>query len=111
MSKSDLKPKPKLIFFLKNLGLLWKLKRADRRSGEKFVNSNVKLLEPLYPQSEGNKGPMEEGMIYVMFNSKGKEDIDKIDTVFRFFWVDAPDLRLSVLDSFIVSVNSKSQLS
>lgn len=46
---------------------------------------------------------MEEGMIYIMFNSEGKEDPDKIDTVFRFFWVDAPSLRLSVLDSFIVS--------
>lgn len=103
MNKSNIQPKPKLVFFLKNIGLLWKLKRANRRTGEKFVNSNVKLLEPLYPQSEGNKGPMEEGMIYVMFNSEGKEDIDKINTAFRFFWVDAPDLRLSVLDSFIVS--------
>lgn len=103
MSKADIKPKPKLSFFLKNLGLLWKLKRADRKVGEDFVNSNKKLLEPIYPVSEGNKGPMEEGMIYVMFNSEGKEDPDKIDTVFRFFWVDAPSLRLSVLDSFIVS--------
>ncbi|MCE7743350.1 MAG: hypothetical protein GOP50_12940, partial [Candidatus Heimdallarchaeota archaeon] len=85
------------------LGMLWKLKRANRKSGEKFVNSNIKLESPLYPQSEGNKGPMEEGMIYVMFNSEGKTDSEKIDTVFRFFWVDAPDLRLSVLDSFIVS--------
>ena len=85
MSKADIKPKPKLSFFLKNLGLLWKLKRADRKVGEDFVNANKKLLEPIYPVSEGNKGPMEEGMIYIMFNSEGKEDPDKIDTVFRFF--------------------------
>jgi len=88
MSKADIKPKPKLSFFLKNLGLLWKLKRADRKVGEDFVNANKKLLEPIYPVSEGNKGPMEEGMIYVMFNSEGKEDPEKIDTVFRFFWVE-----------------------
>ncbi|MCE7739270.1 MAG: hypothetical protein GPJ50_07820 [Candidatus Heimdallarchaeota archaeon] len=109
MSKADVKPKPKFIFFLKNLGLLWKLKRADRKVGEDFVNANKKLLEPIYPVSEGNKGPMEEGMIYVMFNSEGKEDPDKIDTVFRFFWVDAPVLRLSVLDSFIVSEKLKTR--
>jgi hypothetical protein len=103
MNKTDIKPKPKLSFFLKNLGLLWKLKRANRKVGEDFVNANKKLLEPIYPVSEGNKGPMEEGMIYVMFNSEGKENLDKIDTVFRFFWVDSPSLRLSVLDSYIVS--------
>ncbi|MHA1224329.1 MAG: hypothetical protein ACTSP3_13965 [Candidatus Heimdallarchaeaceae archaeon] len=103
MSKSDIQPKPQLSFFLKNLGLLLRLKRANRKVGEDFVNANKKLLEPLYPKSEGSQGPMEEGMIYVMFNSEGKEKVEEIDTAFRFFWVDAPSLRLSVLDSFIIS--------
>ena len=103
MSKAEIQPKPKLSFFLRNLKLLLKLRKANRKVGEDFVNSNKKLLEPILPESEGNKGPMEEGMIYVMFNSEGKEEVEKIDTSFRFFWVDSPSLRLSVLDSFIVS--------
>ena len=69
MSETAIEPKPKISFFIKNIGLLLKLKRADRKVGEDFVNANKRLLEPLYPKSEGNAGPMEEGMIYVMFNS------------------------------------------
>jgi len=109
MSTQDIQPKLPIMFYIKNFGLLLKLKRANRKRGEDFVKSNKKLEKPLYPKSEGNQGPMEEGMIYVLFNSAGQDGIDNIDTSFRFFWVDAPSMHFSVVDSFIVSEQFSSQ--
>lgn len=103
MTENEVKPDPKMSFFLKNIGMLIKMKRANRKRILKFVNNIPNLKEPLIPKFEGNTGPMEEGMIYVMFNSEGKTSPSDIDTVYRFFWVDAPDLRLSVIDGFLIS--------
>lgn len=103
MTSEQIQPKPTPWFFVKNLGKLLKLKTSNRRKIEKFVHSNKKLNQPLYPKTEGTRGPMEEGMIYVLFNSDGLEDIEKINTAFRFFWVDAPSLRFAAFDSYIVS--------
>ena len=44
---------------------------------------------------------MEEGMIYVLFNSE--DGSSPPDSVFRAFWVNSPDIRFSFFDSFLVS--------
>ncbi len=109
MTDDEVKPDPKINFFLKNIGILIKMKRANRKRILKFVNNTPNLKEPLIPKYEGNAGSMEEGMIYVMFNSEGKTSPTEIDTVYRFFWVDAPDLRFSVIDGFLISEKFKDE--
>ena len=42
-------------------------------------------------------------MIYVMFNSNEDESSEILDTVYRYFWVNAPSLQFSVIDTFLVS--------
>jgi hypothetical protein len=66
------------------------------------------MTQPLIPRFEGSGGPMEEGMLYVLFNSKGKSALSAIDTVSRFFWVNAPALKYAFLDSYLLSEHFKS---
>lgn len=109
MPEEEILPNPKISFYLKNILMLIKLKRSNKKRIEKFVYNAPLLKEPLIPKSEGNFGPMEEGMIYVMFNSEGETLPQAIDSVFRFFWVDSPDLRISIIYSFLVSEKFKSE--
>lgn len=108
MPTDEVEPKPKLKFFVKNLRTLIKVKKANRNRIEKFVNANKQLNEPIIPSTEGTGGPMEEGMIYIMFNSNEDMSTEIFDTAYRFFWVNAPDLRFSILDAFLVSSTFKS---
>lgn len=101
-------PKTKLSFFLKNITTLIKLKRSNRKSIEKFIKTNKYLDAPIIPSFEGTGGPMEEGMIYIMFNSENNSSPSSIDSVFRIFWVNAPILRFSFFDSFFISEKFKS---
>ncbi|MFX1514013.1 MAG: hypothetical protein ACFFCQ_15650 [Promethearchaeota archaeon] len=106
MPELEVKPKPKVSFFLKNIGTIIKIKRANRKKIEKFISSTPYLNQPLMPSFEGTGGPMEEGMIYLMFNSQDGTS-SSIDSVFRVFWVNAPDLRFAFFDSFLISENLK----
>ncbi len=94
-------PKPTIGFFVRNIGTLIKMKRADRTLAEKQVAAVKRLDSPLVPGFEGTGGPMEEGMIYLHFNSLDGEGLP--DSAFRVFWVNAPSLRFSFFDSFLVS--------
>lgn len=107
MPTNEVEPKPKIKFFLKNLRTLIKMKRASRTRIEEFVKANKQLHEPIMPSTEGTGGPMEEGMIYIMFNSNEDTSKEIFDNVYRFFWVNAPDLRFSFLDAFLVSKTFK----
>jgi hypothetical protein len=105
MSVSEVRPRPKLTFYLKNLRLIFKLMRANRARVTAFINASHKYSAPLIPPFEGTGGPMEEGMIYIMFNSLGKFHPKSLDTAFRVFWVNSPDLRISFVDSWLISEN------
>jgi len=109
MPTNEVEPKPKIKFFLKNLRTLIKMKRASRTRIEEFVKANKQLNEPIMPTTEGTGGPMEEGMIYIMFNSNEDNSKEIFDNVYRFFWVNAPDLRFSFLDAFLVSKTFKQE--
>ncbi len=108
MATDEIKPKITLKFILKNLGTLIKMKRANRTRIDKLVKANQQLKAPIMPTTEGTGGATEEGMIYIMFNSNEETTPDIFDTVFRVFWVNAPDLKFSVVDNFLVSENFKS---
>ena len=95
MSTDEVKPKISLKFILKNFGTIIKMKRANRKKIEKLVQANKPLKEPIIPSTEGTGGSMEEGMIYVMFNSNEDEPSEIFDTVYRYFWVNAPSLQFS----------------
>ena len=97
-------------FLLKNSKTISKLKRANRNKIENFIRENKPLKEPIMPSTEGTGGPMEEGMIYVMFNSNEGESPDIFDTVYRFFWLNAPSLPFSFFDTFLVSETYKSSI-
>ncbi len=102
----EVQPKPKIRFFLKNIGTIIKIKRANRAKIEKFLQTTKPLDQPIMPTFEGTGGPMEEGMIYVMFNSEDGSSL-AIDSVFRVFWVNAPDLQFAFFDSFFISEKLK----
>ncbi|MFW9996896.1 MAG: hypothetical protein ACFFD4_32945 [Candidatus Odinarchaeota archaeon] len=104
MSRQDAEPTVTRSFILKNLRTIIKLKRANRQRIEKFIDNTRRLEKPVIPSAsfEGTGGPMEEGMIYLMFASKDSASLD-IDTVYRVFWVNAPNIYYSVIDAFLVS--------
>lgn len=110
MIMNEIQPKPSAKFFLRNIPIILKLKTSKRKKIERFINTTKRLPNPMYPKSEGSKGPMEEGMIYAIFNSEGKGGSETFDTVFKFFWVDAPSLRYSCIDSFLISEKLPSKL-
>jgi len=60
------------------------------------------MKEPLIPtpKHEGGQIPMEEAMWYIFFDSKGGDDLD---TVIRYFWVNAPIINVTFNDIFMVS--------
>ncbi len=99
-------PKPTIGFFLGNMGKLLKMRRATRAGAESQVAAVEKQDQPIIPDFEGTGGPMEEGMIYLLFNAQ--EGIGPMDSSFRIFWVNAPSLRFSFFDSFLVSESLKS---
>ncbi|MDY6878259.1 MAG: hypothetical protein SWK90_18905 [Chloroflexota bacterium] len=105
-ARRQVTPKPTLGFFLGNAGALLRMKRANRKNIEQQVTATRLLVEPTIPTFEGTGGPMEEGMIYLLFNSE--DGAGPIDTVFRVFWVNAPALRFAFLDAFLVSENLSS---
>jgi|GEM_PF-7016293 len=100
-SSEEASPKPRLGFLLRNARLLSKMKKVDKEEIEKFVNSIERFNRCVVPDFEETGGPMEEGMIYLMFNSEN--GMMPIDSVFRLFWVNSPQLRFSFLDSFFIS--------
>jgi hypothetical protein len=62
------------------------------------------MKKPLAPTFEGTGGPMEEGMVYVMFNGEeSPESIQNLNSVWRVFWVVAPELNYHQIDSFLIS--------
>jgi len=69
MATDEIQPKITLKFILKNLGTIIKMKRANRTRIDKLVKANQQLKAPIMPTTEGTGGAMEEGMIYIMFNS------------------------------------------
>ncbi len=108
MATDEIQPKITLKFILKNLGTIIKMKRANRERMDKIVKTNQILKEPIMPTTEGTGGAMEEGMIYIMFNSNEETSPEIFDSVFRVFWVNAPDLKFSVFDGCLLSENFKS---
>lgn len=98
--------KPSLVFVLRNAPTLIKMRRANKESIEKFVKSLQHMDQCVPPTFEATGGPMEEGMIYLMFNSES--GILPVDTVFRLFWVNSPQLHFSFLDSFLISTKFRS---
>jgi hypothetical protein len=108
MPTDEIQPNISLKFILKNLGTIIKMKRANINRMDKFVRANQNLIEPIMPTTEGTGGPMEEGMIYVIFNSNEESSPELFDSVYRVFWVNAPDLKFSVFDGSLISENLKS---
>jgi len=108
MATDEIQPKITLKFILKNLGTIIKMKRANRTRMDKFIKANQLLKAPIMPTTEGTGGAMEEGMIYIMFNSNEETSPEIFDSLFRVFWANAPDLRFSVFDGFLLSENFKS---
>ncbi len=99
-----LKPKPIPSFYFKNIPLFYGLLKSRIPGVVKWSANSVKRLDnSLYPYFEGTGGPMEEGMIYLMFNSEGKESVRDIDTVMRTYWIAADQLRFHILDSYLIS--------
>ncbi len=96
-------PKLGIGFLLKNLKTVVKIKRSSRKRIEQFIASTPQMTQPLIPTFEGTGGPMEEGMLYVLFHSKGKSALSAIDTISRFFWVNAPAIKYAFLDSYLLS--------
>ncbi len=103
LKSEEIEPKLKLRFYLKNIGMFINMKRSNRKRMEKFIGGNKLLTQPIIPDFEGTGGPMEEGMIYLLFSSNNETSLSAIDSVFRFFWVNAPDLRLGLIDGFLIS--------
>ena len=100
-SDETISPRLGLSFFLRNARLLMKMRRTNRKKIERAINSTERMDRCLIPTFEGTGGPMEEGMVYLMFNSEhGKLPVD---SVFRLFWVNSPSLHFSFLDSFLIS--------
>jgi hypothetical protein len=62
------------------------------------------MAEPLMPSFEGVGGPMEEGMVYVMFsNDATTKSVLNLNSVWRAFWVVAPELKYHQIDAFLIS--------
>ncbi|MHA1838870.1 MAG: hypothetical protein ACTSYO_02775 [Candidatus Ranarchaeia archaeon] len=104
MSEHQTPPIFLLRFFLKHKGLFNRLLLTDQGSIRRQVLSTRRLQSPIQPKFEGAEGPMEEGMIYLLFASDGKsDDIQNLDSVYRLFWVLAPDLNYHQIDAFLIS--------
>lgn len=106
MTEEQVTPKPKISFYLKNASTLMKMRRANKKSIEQIIALTKPLQKALIPAFEGTGGPMEEGMIYLLFNSE--DGSGPIDSVFRVFWVNSPILNFSFFDSFLVSSKLRS---
>ena len=104
MSADPIKPKLGFKFVLENLRELWKLARSNEESVQKVISETQHLTTPLPPRPEGRGRPMDEGMIYLLFNSNGQSNTPlNFDSVYRIFWVAAPNLNYHQLDAFLIS--------
>lgn len=101
MSK-EVKPKINILKFLRYLPTLLSVRNVKKEKLEKFLAARQYMDEPLIPteKDDGAKGPMEEGMWYIIFDSSGDGELD---TAVRYFWVNAPFANITVNDLFLVS--------
>ena len=78
------------------------VRNVKKEKLESFLASRRYMDEPLIPteKDDGAKGPMEEGMWYIIFDSSGDGELD---TAVRYFWVNAPFANITVNDLFLVS--------
>ena len=99
---SNFKPRYNYIVLLKSLPIIIQSKLANKEKVERFLRRRRYMSDPLIPtpQQEGGQLPMEEAMWYILFDSKGGNDID---TVLRYFWVNAPIINMTFNDIFLVS--------
>ncbi|MDH5403745.1 MAG: hypothetical protein OEZ01_08265 [Candidatus Heimdallarchaeota archaeon] len=106
MSETSIDPTVTKKFILKNIKKLIQMRRANGGTGKYFVNSTKRLKAPIIPSFEGSKHnqPMDEGMIYIMFNSEGDDSsVMNIDTVWRVFWLFSPDLKFHQIETYLIS--------
>jgi len=106
MREEILDPQVKKRFYIKNLLKIIRLTRSNREKVLNFIEDTHHLDEPMLDLFEGTGGPMEEGMIYLLFDSKnGSKNPNDYDSVFRIFWILGPDLTYHQIDSFLLSTN------
>ena len=105
---SDLKPRYNHVILLKSLPIIIQSKLSSKEKVERFLKTRQYMTDPLIPtpKHEGGQLPMEEAMWYILFDSKGGNDID---TVTRYFWVNAPIINMTFNDIFLVSEKLKNR--
>lgn len=77
-------------------------KLANKKKVEAFMKARKHMDQPIIPtkKDEGQQGMMEEGMWYVIFDANGD---GTWDSALRYFWVNAPAIKVTVNDLFLVS--------
>ncbi|MHA2060055.1 MAG: hypothetical protein ACW976_04675, partial [Candidatus Ranarchaeia archaeon] len=104
MSRKPIPPTELLRFMSHHKRLFLRLLRANPLLVRRQVRNVRRMKKPLAPTFEGTGGPMEEGMVYVMFNGEeSPESIQNLNSVWRVFWVVAPELNYHQIDSFLIS--------
>ena len=110
MSERPIPPIFLLNFFLAHSDLFARLLQSKPSTIQDQILATKRLPNALPPTFEGAEGPVEEGMVYLLFNSRGNSSkIQDLDSVYRLFWVVAPEINYHQIDAFLISTHLQTQ--